>query len=80
MKTETEIRKKYGHILAQAAQLDRQTQMELLVDLAALLRQAPAEPEYRKHNLSELRGIFKGVWEGQDAQDYVNRERDSWVG
>jgi len=80
MKPETEIRKKYDHILAQAAQLDHQTRLELLVDLAAQLRQSPPEPGHRKHSLSELRGLFKGAWEGQDAQDYVNRERDSWAG
>jgi hypothetical protein len=80
MNTETEVRKKYDHILAQVAQLDRQTQMELLVDLAAQLRQAQVAPERGKHSLSELRGLFKGVWDGQDVQDYVNKERDSWAG
>ena len=79
MKTEAEIRKQYDHILAQAAQLDRQTQMELLVDLAAHLRQ-PLASGHRKHSFSELQGLFKGVWGDQDAQDYVNRERDSWAG
>ena len=79
MKTEAEIRKKYDHILTQAAQLDRQTRLELLVDLAAQLRQ-PLAPGHRKHSLSELRGLFKGAWDGQDAQDYVNQERDSWAG
>ena len=79
MNTEPEVRKKYDYILAQAAQLDRQTQMELLVDLAAQLRH-PLAPGHRKHSLSELRGLFKGVWSDQDAQDYVNRERDSWAG
>jgi hypothetical protein len=80
MHTEPEIRKKYDHILTQAAQLDRQTQMELLVDLAAQLRRPSALPKRPKQSLGELQGLFKGAWEGQDAQDYVNQERDSWAG
>ncbi len=80
MDTEPEPRGKYLHILAQATKLDRQTQMELLIDLAAQLRQ-PSEASSRgRHNLGELQGFFKDVWKGQDAQDYVNQERDSWVG
>ena len=80
MNTEPETRKTYDHILAQAARLDRQTQMELLVDLAAQLRQPREVINRARPNLGELQGLFKGVWEGQDAQDYVNQERDSWAG
>lgn len=80
MNTDAEISKKYEHILAQAAQLDRQTQIELLVELAAQLRHPSKPPGCTKHRLGELEGFFKGAWEGQDAQDYVNQERNSWVG
>src|SRR5579859_6331787 len=35
------------------------------------------EPEnYADH----LRGLHREVWEGLDAQEYVNRERDAWQG
>ncbi len=27
-----------------------------------------------------LRGLHKEVWDGIDAQEYVNRERDAWTG
>lgn len=37
-----------------------------------------AEQPDRKHSLKELRGLGKEIWEGIDAQDYINRERDSW--
>lgn len=80
MNTEPETRKTYEHILAQAAQLDRQTQMELLVDLAAQLRQPMETKTLKRPSLDELQGLFRGVWDGQDAQDYINRERDSWAG
>jgi len=80
MNTESETRKTYEHILAQAARLDRQTRMELLADLAAQLRQPEDPPGCPRKSLGELQGIFKGAWEGLDAQDYVNQERDSWTG
>jgi hypothetical protein len=31
-----------------------------------------------RHSLSELRGLGKEIWEGIDAQEYVNRLRDEW--
>ncbi len=80
MNTAPEGRKSYSSILAQAARLDRQTQMELLVDLAAQLRQTEEVPNHHKRGLGTLQGFFKGAWDGRDAQDYVNQERDSWDG
>ena len=38
---------------------------------------APTEHEAR-HSLAELYGIGQGVWEGVDAQEYVNRLRGEW--
>jgi hypothetical protein len=35
-----------------------------------------AEQPDRKRSLKELRGLGKEIWEGIDAQDYINRERD----
>jgi hypothetical protein len=31
-----------------------------------------------KHHITELRGLGKEIWQGQDAQEYINAERDSW--
>ena len=28
--------------------------------------------------VEELRGLHKDIWEGVDAQEYVNQERDAW--
>ena len=36
--------------------------------------------EKPKHSILELRGLGKQIWEGIDAQEYVDRERDAWVG
>lgn len=30
--------------------------------------------------ITELRGLGKEIWHGQDAQHYVDQERDSWTG
>lgn len=28
--------------------------------------------------VDQLRGLYREIWEGVDAQDYVDSERDSW--
>ena len=30
--------------------------------------------------ITELRGLGHEIWHGQDAQQYVDQERDSWPG
>ncbi|HXJ97177.1 MAG TPA: hypothetical protein VMT20_30435 [Terriglobia bacterium] len=59
-------------IIAAASQLtgsDRRRLMDALTaDEAAPTR-----------SITELRGLGKETWQGQDAQEYVNQERDSWV-
>jgi len=30
--------------------------------------------------ITELRGLGQEIWHGQDAQEYVDQERDSWAG
>ncbi|MDA0735335.1 MAG: hypothetical protein O2909_12205 [Chloroflexi bacterium] len=32
------------------------------------------------HSILELRGLGKEIWEGIDAQEYVDQERNSWNG
>jgi hypothetical protein len=32
----------------------------------------------RHLDITGLRGLGKEIWQGLDAQEYVNRERDSW--
>ena len=29
-------------------------------------------------NIYDLKGVGKEIWKGTDAQEYVNKERDSW--
>jgi hypothetical protein len=55
---------------------------ERLELLALIARELAAErnaaPERPKHRLTELRGLGKEIWEGIDAQEYVNKLRDEW--
>jgi hypothetical protein len=43
--------------------------------LIRALAQHTSEPE---HEITELEGLGKEVWNNIDAQDYINAERDSW--
>ncbi len=74
----TTDRAAYDQLLAQASRLPPTDQLRLLEDLAALVRQdlvpAPAQ------GIRALRGLGKEVWQGIDAQEYVDRERTAWDG
>lgn len=52
---------------------ERKLLIKLLVD--GLDRQEmPAQPR----SITELRGLGKTIWQGIDAQDYVNELRNEW--
>ncbi len=42
------------------------------------LRDESAEPNLRNHSITELRGLGKELWEGVDAQAYINQIRGEW--
>jgi hypothetical protein len=50
--------------------------ISLIASELAADRGAPQDG--RKHHLIELEGLGKEIWEGIDAQEYVNRLRDEW--
>jgi hypothetical protein len=68
----------YDQLLAQASRLPPVDQLRLLEGLAALVRQqiAPAAAQ----SVTALRGLGKEIWQGIDAQEYVNQERAAWNG
>ena len=39
-----------------------------------------ASAEEPKRSILGLKGLGKEIWEGTDAQEYVNQERRSWPG
>ncbi len=52
---------------------ERKELVKLLVDSLDT-----AEMPTEKHSILELAGLGKEIWEGIDAQEYVNQLRDEW--
>jgi len=69
--------REYQELLEKAQRLEPEEQLRLLADLASMLRRKGAG---RRRSILELQGLGKEVWKGIDAQEYVDRERDSWDG
>lgn len=59
----------------QLAQLPSEDRLKLIAMLAQGLTKEGVAPEPPLRSLMELHGLGKDVWEGIDAQDYVNRLR-----
>ncbi|WP_017651857.1 hypothetical protein [Fortiea contorta] len=70
----------YQEILQQAKNLTPEEQIRLIEDLSRLIRQQVTIASKPKRSILELRGLGKEIWNGIDAQEYVNQERDSWNG
>ena len=68
----------YQDILTRVERLSPAEQLQLMEQLAALLRHRVA-PQSR-HSIMELQGLGKEIWGDIDAQPYVHQERDSWDG
>ncbi|MDE2747943.1 MAG: hypothetical protein OXI34_03160 [Chloroflexota bacterium] len=59
-------------LLEKAKKLDQPQQIELIKLLVDHLASQPSKP---KRSLSELQGLGKEIWEGVDAQEYINELR-----
>ena len=66
-----------AEILHQAKTLSLQERKELVKLLIDSLDVPDAAPRQQRR-LSELRGLGKEIWQGIDAQEYVNRLRNEW--
>jgi hypothetical protein len=67
-----------SRLLESVRQLNPQEQLELLEQIAVLLRATlPPEP---LHSILELEGLGAQVWRGIRAQDYLSQERAAWDG
>ncbi len=65
-------------VLREAESLSREEQSQLIkLLLDRILPSSSAQPD-KAHSLRELRGLGKEIWEGIDAQDYINQQRDEW--
>ena len=61
----------------QVENLSPRDQQKLLARLARWTRQS--KPKKSSLNWAKLYGLGKGLWNGEDAQDYVNRLREDRV-
>ena len=64
-------------ILARIEKLDPDAQLQLLEEIARIVR---SHLHGKKRSIAELKGLGKEIWSGEDAQEYVNRERATWEG
>ena len=64
-------------ILQQAKTLSVQERKELIKSLVDSL-DVPEAVTCQQRRLSELRGLGKEIWQGIDAQKYVNQLRNEW--
>jgi hypothetical protein len=68
----------YEDILRHIESLSPADQLRLISDLAERLRTQGQSKS--RTSILELQGLGKEVWQGLDAQEYVDRERASWNG
>jgi hypothetical protein len=66
-----------AEILQQAKTLSGQERKELVKLLVDSLDVPEAVPRQQRR-LSELRGLGKKIWEGINAQEYVDQLRNEW--
>ena len=59
-------------LLEHAKALEQWQQKELIMLLVDHLASQPPQP---KRSLKELQGLGKEIWEGVDAQEYINELR-----
>jgi hypothetical protein len=68
----------YSAVLTQVLRLAPDEQLRLISELLVYVRhRVQAKP---KRSILELEGLGKEIWNGIDAQEYVNQERDSGNG
>ncbi len=66
----------YHEVLNQVQRLTDDEKLQLLADVATMLRhQVKARP---KHKVMEFRGVGKETWQSIDVEKYIEEERNSW--
>ena len=68
-----------AEIYEQIRALPAAQRLELVALIAReLVAEGVTAPERPKVSLTELRGLGKEIWEGVDAQEYVDKLRGPW--
>ncbi len=68
----------YQDIRHQVKTLTPDEQLRLLEELNAMVNFPKLTKS--KGSIMDLEGLGKEIWQGFDAQEYIDRERDSWNG
>lgn len=71
-------RPNYKELVEEVKRLDETEQRRFLDELSTIVN--GNEDVDKRYSILELRGLGKELWNGIDAQEYVNRERASWSG
>ncbi|MBU1182282.1 MAG: hypothetical protein ABIJ52_00210 [Pseudomonadota bacterium] len=66
-------------IESQIMNLSVSDQIHLIERIARRVRSVQAKSEITTLNWNDLYGMGKGIWRGDDAQDYVNRAREERI-
>ena len=68
----------YKDVLNRVQSLTPDEQLQLLEDVAAIVRRRDvARP---KHHITEFKGLGKEIWQKIDVEKYIEEERNSWDG
>jgi hypothetical protein len=70
----------YHEVRRLAESLTPDEQMRLIEDLSRFIRQRVTLTPKPSVAFWNYEGLGKEIWNGIDAQEYVNQERDSWNG
>lgn len=65
-------------LILQLSEPEQLLLVERVIALTRVRAQGDASQNGPTRSLLELRGLGQELWEGVDAQIYVNEERDSW--
>ncbi len=66
----------YDQVLKMTKRLNLPEQLQLLETLSRMVRDQVTEA--KPHSIMELEGLGAEIWQGVDAQAYVDQERASW--
>ncbi|AFW93477.1 MULTISPECIES: hypothetical protein [Nostocales] len=64
----------YQELLQQAKNLTAEEQLKLVAELISVVRNRVIDKS-KKRSILDLEGLGKEIWQGIDAQEYVNQER-----
>jgi hypothetical protein len=67
----------YKEVRSKIENLTLDEQMRLMKELASIVSYRNATSQ---RSIMDLEGLGKDIWQGIDAQEYIDQERQSWNG